>query len=60
MKKALTATAFLSILLYVISSITFPAIGERLAVPVMIVCLTVGSASLIALLTIYTRERRNR
>jgi len=60
MKKILTGTALVSILLYVISSIAFPAWGERIVVPIMIICLAVGSISLIALLTIYTRERMNK
>lgn len=57
MKKILTGVALTSILLYVLSSFAFPAWGERIVVPIMILCLAAACISLIALLTIYTKER---
>lgn len=60
MKKYLTGAALIGVGVYVLMSVAFPALGERVVVPVMIISLAVTCISLVALLVIYTKERNGK
>ena len=57
MKKYLLLSIMISIALYFLSSFAFPILGERIVVPIMIICAFVGGISIIWLIIILIRQR---
>jgi len=58
MKKYLSWSIFISIVLFFLSSFAFPKLGERLVVPVMMICTIVGGISAVYVL-LYPKYRKN-
>jgi hypothetical protein len=57
MKKYLTWSIFISIILYFISSFAFPILGERIVAPLMIIFIITGGISIVALIIIFIKEK---
>jgi hypothetical protein len=57
MKKYLIWTIFIGVVFYFLSSFAFSILGERVVAQLMIIFLIIGTASVIALITILIKER---
>lgn len=57
LKKYLLWSLFISIFLYFASSFAFPVLGERIVVPIMIICIVIGGMSLLGLIIVIIKQK---
>ncbi|MEI6102168.1 MAG: hypothetical protein WCP73_10035 [Eubacteriales bacterium] len=60
MKKYPLLALIISIAVYFLSSFAFPVLSERIVVPVMIICILVGIASIIWLIVVLIKQRKKK